>query len=221
MEVGVMKRIIWILLCVSGVVVQASGSSSAQEQATDCSICMGVDESCGVTVTLNCNHCFGNACIKEWLYEHTTCPLCRTLVTTINGENVTVPLRPTQASFHEFNFEPNFEDESIVAPQYHQQVIKFVQGLSNEEYEALMETYSDTVDNLEETLSLTPEWVDDTWLSLEHRKEIFRAAMRLIDGQPRIYPLPDEAERLRRMDERIRANFVAFKMLNIDADEDN
>jgi hypothetical protein len=43
----------------------------------DCRVCLGeyqTDERVGV---LNCGHCFHSSCIKQWLKNSKTCPLCR------------------------------------------------------------------------------------------------------------------------------------------------
>ncbi len=44
-----------------------------------CSICLEVepDQSRGPRLTLPCKHMFHCHCIKTWLNNHTTCPICR------------------------------------------------------------------------------------------------------------------------------------------------
>lgn len=59
-----------------------------------CSICLDTHLH---TITLNCNHTFGEECIGSWLQNHNTCPLCRSIVPKIyfivNKSNIIIDIR--------------------------------------------------------------------------------------------------------------------------------
>jgi hypothetical protein len=44
----------------------------------DCSICF--EELGDDVVTTECNHLFHRQCIRNWLREHSSCPLCRSVI---------------------------------------------------------------------------------------------------------------------------------------------
>lgn len=48
-----------------------------RDQTTKCQICMEVLTGKSKVITLPCNHEFCGSCIRHWLKNHITCPLCR------------------------------------------------------------------------------------------------------------------------------------------------
>lgn len=188
-----MKKILGILsllLLTADVGIQAAEQPAEELQVEQqvrgkCPIC--IEEDIVLDAQLNCGHQFCMPCIKDgysdgegeyidgWLHESATCPACRADVTTINDQPVRVPFKPSPALSHVFNFAPDINRRIIVAPLYRQQIQDFVHQLNVQEYQALLDEYSDDEDSsLEIILSLTPEWVDDTWLPLERRMAFFR-----------------------------------------------
>jgi hypothetical protein len=68
--------------------------TSPENSPENCSICF--DELKDGTYTLSCNHIYHKECIKTWLSNHTTCPLCRANVEPIEQyveDNVVTPHR--------------------------------------------------------------------------------------------------------------------------------
>ncbi|XP_066342281.1 E3 ubiquitin-protein ligase Os03g0188200-like [Miscanthus floridulus] len=54
-----------------------------------CSVCLWeVADGDIVRVLIACRHCFHTACIKPWLHEGDTCPLCRAPTTAKGGRNM-------------------------------------------------------------------------------------------------------------------------------------
>jgi hypothetical protein len=45
----------------------------------DCSVCLGGLKNRSVLYT-PCGHCFHNKCIRSWLTNHETCPMCRAII---------------------------------------------------------------------------------------------------------------------------------------------
>ena len=48
-----------------------------------CSICLDSLEENNIITLLNCNHQFHESCLKQWTINNNTCPLCRTVVTSL------------------------------------------------------------------------------------------------------------------------------------------
>ncbi|CAH8366624.1 unnamed protein product [Eruca vesicaria subsp. sativa] len=71
-------------------------SSSSEDAATrrdliDCAVCLSeFEEGESGRVLPRCNHAFHVECIDMWFHSHSTCPLCRTLVEPLGGNEVPV-----------------------------------------------------------------------------------------------------------------------------------
>lgn len=50
------------------------------ESDESCAICLKKYEEKEILTVLNCNHSFDKECIKMWLKNHNTCPICREIV---------------------------------------------------------------------------------------------------------------------------------------------
>lgn len=62
------------------------------EREQDCAICMDVLKTTGdevQTKELPCDHMFHRRCVKKWLKNHGTCPLCRFNVWSVAAESST------------------------------------------------------------------------------------------------------------------------------------
>lgn len=78
----------------------ASKKELGEEMKADCSICMDeVREREEITV-LPCSHWFHPDCVKFWLKEHDTCPVCRSGITPKEGSRDEVR-QPSQAPLHD------------------------------------------------------------------------------------------------------------------------
>ena len=49
----------------------------------ECSICLDSLEENNIITLVNCNHQFHESCLKQWTANNNTCPLCRTVVTSL------------------------------------------------------------------------------------------------------------------------------------------
>ena len=50
----------------------------------DCSICFDALDSSDIVT--DCHHCFHRVCIRTWLHNHSTCPLCRYSLTNVRSD---------------------------------------------------------------------------------------------------------------------------------------
>lgn len=78
-----------------------------EEGKAECSICMD-SVTLGVEINvLPCNHWFHPDCVKAWLSEHDTCPVCRAGIMPKEGDG-NAPRQPSQMPLHN-------EDPALVA----------------------------------------------------------------------------------------------------------
>ena len=61
--------------------------SSNPDNRPLCSICLEDIQHEALTYRLNCNHEYHRDCLELWLYRQNTCPLDRSIITSINGSN--------------------------------------------------------------------------------------------------------------------------------------
>jgi len=67
------------------IVVYTSASKLPPGLATDCPICLAeFGEGEKVRMLPNCNHCFHMECIDKWLTSHSSCPICRHSLNSLN-----------------------------------------------------------------------------------------------------------------------------------------
>ncbi|KAH3875791.1 uncharacterized protein LOC127869470 [Dreissena polymorpha] len=60
---------------------------SELHQENACQICMEIYQSGDILKTLPCFHDYHDACIDEWLKENITCPICRTVIECLEGDD--------------------------------------------------------------------------------------------------------------------------------------
>lgn len=75
--------------------------TNSNSKPLDCAICLEEIEKDSPQSILNCYHLFHTACINRWLEGHTTCPLDRGRITSINGKayaQATSPAVPNRNS---------------------------------------------------------------------------------------------------------------------------
>ena len=53
------------------------GMASRSEVEKECHICMERMKRTTKLLHLPCSHCFCDTCIRQWLFNHRTCPMCR------------------------------------------------------------------------------------------------------------------------------------------------
>lgn len=149
-----------------------------------CSICY--DRECDTT--LNCpgaiKHTFCKACITEVFKKdlQQRCPLCR------------------QSTLKLLNPQEHIFDFSLIAPQFRDQIERFIYDLTDLEYTSLMTLYGNEIEN---QLLAHPEWIDDTWLSRDKRMAYFRRALDLTD-EP--IEMLDDLDRVRKSTLRLQEN---------------
>lgn len=153
-----MKRIIWLLLCASGVAVQAARLEEnfydAQEELYEYGICpICLDEKL-LNARTNCGHSFCNECIEiciETRNAHPRCPLCRADITTISGQPLVVRQTPRRYVFIPRNLDGNAllnpqnhefvynNSRILVVSGYRRDVVNFIRSLTPAEYTAIMQ----------------------------------------------------------------------------------
>lgn len=58
--------------------------STTEEQKCECAICLNFDESKDQVVQLKCKHQFHSCCIKKWISNVQSCPMCKAQVDIYN-----------------------------------------------------------------------------------------------------------------------------------------
>jgi hypothetical protein len=54
------------------------------DESTTCTVCISPIEKHRPTITLACKHTFHRRCVKSWILQHRTCPMCRSNAFPIN-----------------------------------------------------------------------------------------------------------------------------------------
>ncbi|CAH8382845.1 unnamed protein product [Eruca vesicaria subsp. sativa] len=63
-----------------------------KQEDSECSVCLSKFEEDSEVNKLNCGHLFHKTCLEKWIdYWNITCPLCRTPLVAVAGEDQQVP----------------------------------------------------------------------------------------------------------------------------------
>ena len=63
------------------IVLKISNVEKIKESNTECCICL--EKGSNKFLKLKCDHLFHEKCIKNWIEDHNTCPICREDIITI------------------------------------------------------------------------------------------------------------------------------------------
>lgn len=90
-------------------------ASDSPSLLKECSICFNILLGSS-TYTTPCQHIFHHRCLNEWQQDHTTCPLCRTVLEPTTYGNCSICLEPIQTTNRRTTHcHHNFHDDCLNA----------------------------------------------------------------------------------------------------------